>query len=94
MARMKTVSLPGGLTYSSSAGSNILLTPKMKMQCRTDSVTMVNIIVPNVMSFLTDGDDTNYMDDDWSDEDECDDDEDNEEYPNPDGDDLSDQDKW
>jgi hypothetical protein len=55
---------------------------------------MVNIIVPNVMSFLTDGDDTNYMDDDWSDEDECDDDEDNEEYPNPDGDDLSDQDKW
>ena len=43
-------------------GHNILLTTETKMRCRTDSVTMVNIIVPNVMSFLTDGDD-------WSDED-------------------------
>jgi hypothetical protein len=34
--------------------SNTLLTTEMKMQCRTDSIMMVNIIVPNVMSFLAD----------------------------------------
>jgi hypothetical protein len=34
-----------------------LLTMEMKMQCRHDSISMVSIIVPNVMSFLTDGDD-------------------------------------
>ena len=33
-----------------------LLNHVMKMQCRTDSITMVNIIVRNVLSFLTDGD--------------------------------------
>jgi hypothetical protein len=27
----------------------------MKMQCCTDSVTMVGIVVPNVLTFLTDG---------------------------------------
>jgi hypothetical protein len=38
--------------------SNIpLLTMEMKMQCRHDSIRMVSIIVPHVMSFLTDGDD-------------------------------------
>ena len=37
--------------------SNIpLLTMEMKMQCRHDSIRMVSIIVPNVMSFLI-GDD-------------------------------------
>ena len=29
------------------------LTVDMKMECRTDSVTMVTIVVPNVLSFLT-----------------------------------------
>jgi hypothetical protein len=41
----------------------------MKMQCRNDSVAMVNIIVPNVMSFLTDSDDSNMVVDDYGDED-------------------------
>ena len=27
-----------------------------KMECRTDSLSMVGIIVPNILSFLTDGD--------------------------------------
>ena len=36
---------------------NTTFTIDMKMRCRTDSVTMVAIIVPNVLSFLTDGDD-------------------------------------
>ncbi len=35
--------------------NNDLLTIKMRMQCRTDSVTMVTVVVPNVLSFLTDG---------------------------------------
>jgi len=30
-------------------------TADMKMQCCTDSVTMVGIVVPNVLAFLTDG---------------------------------------
>jgi hypothetical protein len=34
--------------------SNIPLTTEMKMQCRTDSIGMISIIVPNVMTFLTD----------------------------------------
>jgi hypothetical protein len=38
-----------------SGQKNDHLTTEMKMQCRADSVSMVNIIVPNVMSFLTDG---------------------------------------
>ncbi len=33
---------------------NAPLTKEMRMQCRTDSVMMVTIIVPNVLSFLTD----------------------------------------
>ncbi len=33
-----------------------LLNHIMKMQCRTDSITMANIIVRNVLPFLTDGD--------------------------------------
>ncbi len=37
--------------------SNISLTTEMKMKCRTDSIGMVRIIVPNVMTFLTDGND-------------------------------------
>ncbi len=37
--------------------SNIPLTNEMKMQCRTDSIGMISIIVPNVMTFLTDGND-------------------------------------
>ncbi len=35
--------------------NNGLLTIEMKMRYRTDSVSMVRIIVPNVLSFLTDG---------------------------------------
>jgi hypothetical protein len=34
---------------------NTTFTIVMKMRCRTDSVMMVTIIVPNVLSFLTDG---------------------------------------
>jgi hypothetical protein len=63
------------------------------MQCCTDSVTMVNTIVPNVTSYLTDGDDTTCLVHDWSDEDECDDDQDNAKYPNPNGDDWSGEDE-
>ena len=32
------------------------LTTKVKLLCRTDSITMVSIIVPNVLSYLTDDD--------------------------------------
>lgn len=32
---------------------NIRLTTEMKMQCRDGSISSVNIIVPNVMYFLT-----------------------------------------
>jgi hypothetical protein len=32
--------------------NNVLLAADMKMQCRTDSVTMVIIVVPKVLSFL------------------------------------------
>ena len=39
--------------------SNDTLTFDRKMQRHTDSVTMVTIILPNVLSFLTDGDDGN-----------------------------------
>ncbi len=35
--------------------NNGLLTIEMRMQCCTDSVTMVTFVVPNVLSFLTDG---------------------------------------
>ncbi len=34
--------------------NKIYLTTKMKMQFCTDSITMINIIVSNVMSLLTD----------------------------------------
>jgi hypothetical protein len=69
--------------------NNRLLTIGMlKIQWCTESVTRVNIIVPNVTSFLTDGDDSNCVvswsnedddDDDYQD-DEDDDDEDNKSY--------------
>jgi hypothetical protein len=38
-----------------------LLTTDMKMECRIDSLSMVEIIVPNVLSFLTDGDGGNNL---------------------------------
>ena len=55
------------------------------MQCRIDSVTMISIIIPNVLSFLTDGDDGNdvFDSDEWDgdgnhgDQDESSDEEDN-----------------
>ena len=67
----------------------------MKMQCRTDSITMVNVIVTNVMSFVTDTNDSNCVVDGWGDEDA--DDEDNESYypyhdPHDSGDDDNDYD--
>ena len=37
--------------------SNTFITTKMKTQCRTESLMMVNIGVRNVMTFLTGGDD-------------------------------------
>ena len=43
-------------------GSYALLTTEMKMRLRTDSITMVSIIVPNVVSFLTDDDGSNWRD--------------------------------
>ena len=71
------------------------LTTEIKMQLRTDSLTMVNIIVPNVLSFLTDGnDDIDMMaadkDHSWTDCDDDDDesgdvDEDKEDYDDGDG---------
>jgi hypothetical protein len=36
----------------------------IRMQCRVDSITMVKIIVPNVLNFLYDEDDTGYNNDD------------------------------
>jgi hypothetical protein len=48
--------------------SDTLLTTEIKMHCRTDSISMVNIIVPNVMAFLTDGDDCDCVIDDLSEE--------------------------
>jgi hypothetical protein len=51
------------------------LTTKMRMQCQTDSVMMVTIFVPNVISFLTDDNggnnvvyDKKYDEDDESDD--------------------------
>ena len=35
-----------------SNGDVDLLTTDMKMECRTDSISMVDIIVPNVLSFF------------------------------------------
>jgi hypothetical protein len=45
-----------------------------KMECRTDSLSMVGIIVPNILTFLTDGDDGNHgVDCDNNDNDDGDD---------------------
>jgi hypothetical protein len=57
---------------------NNTITIDMKMRCRTDSVIMVTIIVPNVLSFLTDGndcDDTFDSNDENNDDNHGDDDE-------------------
>ena len=56
--------------------STVLLTTEIKMGRRTDSISMVKIIVPNVMSFLTDCDDSNCVVGDLSDEEDEDDEED------------------
>jgi hypothetical protein len=49
-------------------GNNNLLTTDMKMECCVDSLLMVEIIIPNVLSFLTDGDgDNNLVDGDEED---------------------------
>lgn len=40
------------------------------MECRSDSVTMVIIIVPNVLSFLTDDNDGDYGDNGINDNDD------------------------
>ena len=83
-----------------SSPSNIPLTTEMKMQCRTDSISMVNIIVPNVMTFLTNGNDQDCMIDDLSEgevEDEENDDDDNwgdEDDDNEDDDDQADEDDF
>ena len=42
--------------------SKITLNTNLKMECRSDSVAMVIIIVPNVLSFLTDDNDGDYGD--------------------------------
>lgn len=38
----------------------------MEVECRSYSLAMVNIIVPNVMSFLTDDNGSNCVVDEWS----------------------------
>jgi hypothetical protein len=53
--------------------SSVPLTTEMKMRCRTDSILMIKIIVPNVMSFVTDCDNSNSVANDWSDKDDEDD---------------------
>ncbi len=57
------------------------LATKMKLQCRTDSVMMVIIIIPNVLSFLTDDNGGNYVVycDNYNEGNEGDDDSNNEE---------------
>ena len=73
-----------------SSPSNTLLTTEMKMQCRFDSITMVNIIVLVVMSFLTDVNNSNCVIDDLieeeSEEDEDDDDDDDDSWSDEDED--------
>ncbi len=74
-------------------GSNGNLTYDiLKMQCCADFLTMVTIIVPNVLSFLTDGDDGNgvnvgYGNGDRNSDNEEEDDEDNNNYKNIEGED-------
>ena len=41
--------------------SNDTLTADTKMQFCTDSIMIVDIVVPNVIAFLTDGDEGNYV---------------------------------
>jgi cobalamin biosynthesis protein CobT len=72
-----------------------VLDADMKMGCRIDSLSMVDIIIPNVLSFLHGGDDEYNDDDDDDDEDngDSDDDDDSEEEDdNSDNDDDSDED--
>ena len=63
----------------------------LKMACRIDSLTMVGIVVPNVLSFLrgdaNEGDDDDEDNGDDDDEDDGDDDGDNDEDDDDDGDD-------
>ena len=61
-----------------SSPSNTFLTTEMKMQCRFDSITMVNIIVPVVMSFLTDVNNSICVIDDLIEEESEEDEDDNE----------------
>ena len=72
-------------------GNINLLTPDMKIACRIDSLSMVDIIVPNVLSFLHDdaneGDDDGDNDNDGDDDDSDDNDEDDEDSDDDDGDD-------
>ncbi len=74
-------------------GSNGNLTYDiLKIQCRADSLTMVTIIVQNVLSFLTDGNDGNgvnvgYGHSDRNGDNEEEDDEDNNNYENVEGED-------
>ena len=72
-----------------------VLDANIKMECRIDSLSMVDIIIPNVLSFLHGGDDEYNDDDDDDDEDngDSDDDDDSEEEDdNSDNDDDSDED--
>ena len=67
------------------SGRNILLTTEINMQCLTEFATMVNVIVPNVMSFSTDFDN-------WGDEEEDDEEEDDDGWNDEDDDDQGDED--
>jgi hypothetical protein len=90
--KSKIVEQTDGVTYPLDAD--------LKMACRIDSLTMVGIVVPNVLSFLRgdanegddDGDDDGDNDDDDGDDDEDDGDDDDDDEDNDNDDDDSDDD--
>jgi hypothetical protein len=69
-----------------SSPSNTLLTTKMKMQCHSDSVTMVIIFVPVVMSFLTDVNNSDCVIDDLNEEESKEDEDDDDRWSDEDKD--------
>ena len=60
--------------------SNLLLATQMKMQRRIDSITTINIVVPNVMSFFTDGEVSHCVFDDLRNEDDDNEDDDDKSF--------------
>ena len=79
-----------------TAGVIYLLDDNLKMACHIDSLTMVGIVVPNVLSFLRgdakEGDDNDDNDGDDDNDDDNDDDDDDDNNDNNDNDDNDDND--